>query len=261
MRHISHAGLLAALAVTAAGQGAILDPRSVATFVRELQQAVARDDRGVVSALVRYPLTVFAGGVRIPISDAASLRQNYDVVFSPALKALIAQAAVSGRASSGSIASVNIAADFATIGNEAVRIERAGEGLKITRITLPLAAPAPKGEARGGRQGGRQQERLSVDVGRIQRAGALGPGERDVYLLTALKNRLLEVRITGVSGRDIVARISSVKSRAPLDARAQDGVRTWIGRIPEDGDYRLEVVRLAAGGAPRLDYLMTVSVR
>jgi len=82
-----------------------------------------------------------------------------------------------------------------------------------------------------------------------------------VYLLTVLKNRLLEVRITGVSGRDIVARISSVKSRAPLDARAQDGVRTWIGRIPEDGDYRLEVVRLAAGGAPRLDYLMTVSLR
>ena len=165
MRHISRAGLLAALAVTAAGQGAILDPRSVAIFVRELQQAVARDDRGVVSALVRYPLTVFAGGVRIPISDAASLRQNYDVVFSPALKALIAQAAVSGRASSGSIASVNIAADFATIGNEAVRIERAGEGLKITRITLPLAAPSAKGAARGGRQGGRQQERLSVDVG------------------------------------------------------------------------------------------------
>ena len=95
---------------------------------------------------------------------------------------------------------------------------------------------------------------LAIDSEHSSRVSALERSLRS-------RNRLLEVRITGVSGRDIVARISSVKSRAPLDARAQDGVRTWIGRIPEDGDYRLEVVRLAAGGAPRLDYLMTVSLR
>jgi hypothetical protein len=58
-------------------------------FLRDLQRAVARDDRAAVSALVQYPLTVFAGGIRIPIVDAEALRQNYDVVFSPALKTLI----------------------------------------------------------------------------------------------------------------------------------------------------------------------------
>jgi len=260
--HWSCVGFLVTVAaVSAAGQRAALDAGSVAAFVRELQQAVRRDDRTAVSALVRYPLTVFAGGVRIPITDAASLRQNYDVVFSPGLKSLIAQAAVSPGASSGSAASVLITPESAAIGVSAVRIERVGESLKITGITVPLTAPPAEGEPRGGRRGGRSPERLTVDVGRIQRAGALAPGERDVYLLSAQKNRLLDVRITGVNGRDIVARISSVKSRAPIDARAQEGVRTWIGRIPDDGDYRIDVVRVAAGGAPRLDYLMTVSVR
>ena len=90
---------------------------------------------------------------------------------------------------------------------------------------------------------------------------SLARGERDAYLLSATKNQLLEVRINGVSGRDVVARITGIKSSAPIDARARDGVRTWIGRIPEDGDYRIDVVRLANDGASELSYLMVVSLR
>jgi hypothetical protein len=258
---IARVGFFAVLAVTPSGQPSALNPPSVAMFLRELQRAVARDDRAAVSALVQYPLTVSAGGVRIPISDPASLRQNYEAVFSPPLKSLIAQATVPPRRSSTPSASVVITADFATIGEEAVRIARIGDGLKITKITVPLAAPTVESGAGVSRRGSREPEKLLVDVGRIQRAGALGGGERDVYLLSAQKNRLLEVRITGVSGRDIVARISSVKTRAPIDARTGEGMRTWIGRIPDAGDYRIEVVRPAPGGAPRLDYLMVVSVR
>jgi hypothetical protein len=82
-----------------------------------------------------------------------------------------------------------------------------------------------------------------------------------VYLLSAMKNQLLEVRINGVSGRDIVARISSVSNRQPLDSRAHDGVRTWIGRLPQDGDYRIDVVRLATAGDSLLPYVMVVSVQ
>jgi hypothetical protein len=259
--HVACVGCLAVFVITAGGQRPAIDARSVAAFVGELQQAVGRDDRAAVSALVRYPLTVFAGGVRIPITDPGSLRQNYDVVFSPALKSVIAQAAVSARGSAASSASVIIAPDSTTIGADAIRIERVGEGLKITRITVPLTAPAAEGEPRAGRRGSRPPDKLSLEIGRIQRAGALAAGERDVYVLTVQKNRLLDVRITGVNGRDIVVRISNVKSRAPIDARAQEGVRTWIGRVPEDGDYRIEVVRLASGGAPRLEYLIAVSVR
>ena len=37
--------------------------------------------------------------------------------------------------------------------------------------------------------------------------------------------------------------------------------RTWIGRLPADGDYRIEVVRLARGEPSRLPYLIVVSTR
>jgi hypothetical protein len=127
-------------------------------------------------------------------------------------------------------------------------------------MTVPLGAASPPPPAAAPRRGARQPQRLFLDVGRIQRAGTLAGGERDTYVLSARKNQLLELRVTGVSGRDIVVRIASARSGAPIDERARDGVRTWIGRLPEDGDYRIEVVRLAPG-AIELPYVFVISMR
>src|SRR5206468_3310174 len=183
-----HLGCVAVIAVTIFIQKSAIDDRSLSQFLREFQRGVARDDRPAVAALVQYPLTVFAGAVRIPISDAPTLLQNYDVVFSAALKTLISQAALTARGGSAAASTVNVTTDAATIGIDAVRIEPVGERLKITRIT-------------------------------------------------------------------------SIKRHAPIDSRARDGVRTWIGRIPEDGEYRIDVVRLAPAAAPRLQYVIIVSMR
>jgi hypothetical protein len=87
------------------------------------------------------------------------------------------------------------------------------------------------------------------------------PGARDAYVVSVKKNQLLEVRIDGVSRRDIVARIINAKNRAPLDARTRDGVRSWTGRVPEDADYHIDVVRLAPAGEPRLPYVIVISMR
>jgi len=38
-------------------------------------------------------------------------------------------------------------------------------------------------------------------------------------------------------------------------------VRTWIGRLPQDGDYRIDVVRLATAGDSLLPYVMVVSMQ
>jgi len=255
-----HLGYVAAFAIMVGVQQPGVDERSAAVFWRDLQRGVARDDRAAVAALIRYPLTVLAGGVRIPMIDNASLLQSYDVVFSPALKALIAEAAIPVAGRPAPRTPVIVTAHLITIGLDAVRIEPVDGKLRITRITMPAAAPSPES---GGAVGGpaRAPERLMLDVGEVRRAGVLASGERDVYLLPAKKNRLLEVRINGVNGRDIVARIVRAQGAAPLDQRARDGVRTWIGRLPDDGDYRIEVVRLAPGGASRLSYVMIVSMR
>ena len=232
------AGLVVAAGVTA--PQSVADERAAAAFLREVQRDVARDDRRALSALVQYPLTVFAGAVRIPIRDADALLQNYDGVFTPAMKAAIAHAT--------SAIDLNV-----------LRIEPVGGALKITR-TVPLGAASPGPPASAGRPAAREPQRLFLDVGRIQRAGTLARGERDTYVLSARKNQLLELRVTGVSGRDIVVRIASAESGAPVDARARDGVRTWIGRLPDDGDYRIDVVRLAAG-ATELPYVFVISMR
>jgi hypothetical protein len=54
---------------------------------------------------------------------------------------------------------------------------------------------------------------------------------------------------------------AAAESGGPLDSRARDGARTWIGRIPDDGDYRIDVVRLAAAGASLLPYVLAISGR
>jgi len=256
-------GVLAiAVAASAAGQRSSLDEGAVLQFVRELQRNLARDDRQAIAARVQYPLTVLVGDVRIPISSAAALIENYELVFTPALKAVVADARPSAGRPAG--ATLSVTADFASIGADAVRIERIGDALKITRIIVPLAVASARDSAGGtGRAAGhdRAPRRLLFGVGQLQRAGALAAGERDAYLIGATKNQLLEVRITGVAGRSVVARMMNANTGKPLDERAQNGVRTWVGRIPEDGEYRIDVVRLTAGGEPRLSYLMTVSKR
>ena len=255
--------LPAIVASMAAAQAPALDERVVAAFVRDLHGHLARDDRAAVAARVRYPLTVFARGVRVPLPDAAALIDRYDAVFSPALKELVAAAALPRERRESAGGSIVVGRRSATIAG-ALLVEPSDGTLKITGITMPLEQPAAEARSRSASatpRGARRQERLAP-VGRpVQRSGALGRGEQHTYVLRAKKNQLLDVRITNVSRRDIVARIVHAKTGAPLDPQTRDGVRTWVGRIPEDGDYRIDVVRLAAGGEQWLPYLISVRLR
>jgi hypothetical protein len=246
--------VFAILLATLLAQPATLDAAAAKLFLRDLQREVARDDRPAVAARIRYPTTVFAGGVRIPIVDAATLIQSYEVVFSPALKDVIAQGAIV------------VSAQVAQIGGEALRLEPVGAALKITRITVPVgnASPtsrtvAPRSPGTSGTSGSTQ--RLGLAVGRMQRTGTLATiGARNSYVFTATKNQLIEIRINGVSGRDVVAHVIRSRTSTPVDSRARRGVRTWIGRLPAEGEYRIEVVRLAPG-ATAMPYVMVVSLQ
>jgi hypothetical protein len=149
--HSRHAGCLAAFTIMVGIQQPGVDERSAAAFLRDLQGRVARDDRAAVASLIRYPLTVLAGGVRIPMTDNASLLQSYDVVFSPALKALIAEAAIPVVGRPAPRTPVIVTAHLVTIGLDAVRIEPIGGELRITRITMPAAAPSPESGGAVGR--------------------------------------------------------------------------------------------------------------
>lgn len=96
--------------------------------------------------------------------------------------------------------------------------------------------------------------RRSVEVSNV-----LASGERESYVLWAGAGRLLEVRIDGVRGRDVIAHVFDARSGAPIDARVKEGVRAWTGRTPSTGDYRIEVARTGSGDPAR--YVLVVSIR
>jgi hypothetical protein len=163
---------------------------------------------------------------------------------------------------------VAITADGVTIGGDAVTIEPVAGRLRITGIHVPLAASAVKPQAGanqptagGGAPHTPAPRRLALSFGRIEHNGILGRGGREAFLIPARKNQTLDARITGVGGRDVVLYLVNSKTRAAVDAKAESGVRTWVGRIPQDGEYRLDVVRLTNRGDARLPYVLIVSLR
>jgi hypothetical protein len=238
------------VAATPPGAGA------VTTFLTELRRAINADDRSAVASLVQFPLVVLAGDLRIPIADRAALLHSYDVVFSPALKNTIAQAGFAGAGRAEPAARVTISETFVTIGSDLIRLQTVGGALKIVRIREPLSGAAVKSSGHTELE----PRRLTLRVGRTQLSGTLAANDHDAYIVTATKNQLIDARITGVTGRDIVVRVANAKTHEPVDPRARDGVRTWTGRVPDDGEYEIDVVRLAAG-EPRLAYVLAISMR
>ena len=130
----------------------------------------------------------------------------------------------------------------------------------MSRIREPEATQAPTAAAKTP-AAPRAPKRIALVVGQTQLSGALGPKDRDLYVIAARKNQLLDVRINGVSGRDVVLHVVNVKSGAPVDQRAKDGVRVWTGRVPDEADYRIEVERTNPSGEPRLAYILVAALR
>src|SRR5262249_13950273 len=61
-------------------------------FIAALQKAVAADDRRKVASMIRYPIVIFAGGRSVLFRTPASLVASYNLIFTPLLKKLIANA-------------------------------------------------------------------------------------------------------------------------------------------------------------------------
>lgn len=243
----------------AAAWQARIDQEEVRRFLRELQRSVASDDRVAVSRLMHYPLTVWAAGVRIPIRDSAALLQYYDAVFASALKDVIARAELPRDGRPAPAIAVRISPSDVVIQANTITIERVGDHLKVTRLSVP---PAPVGRGKAGlpSKPPREPTRIMMGLRTVQLAGFLAEGERDSYVIWADKNQLLEVRISGVRQRDVVARIVRLKTQDPLDARAREGTRTWVGRIPDSGEYRIDVVRVGRGREP-MSYALIMRLR
>jgi hypothetical protein len=208
-------------------------------LLAELQRAVARDDRPAVAAMIRYPITIAASGMRIPITDSAALVRSYDAVFTPEIKAAIR--------------------DGSAIRDKLIQVTSVGGEFKISNVAFRA------GSTSGGttRPAASAPRRLTFGTAPqlAQGTGALAPGGSDAFVAYVEKGKLLEARIDRVRDRDVVLRVLDAKTGKPVDEKAATGARTWIGRVPESGDYRIDVTRPAQTGGPSLPFLLVVRKR
>jgi len=240
--------LLAVLALGWTLAGGPADARSLDRFLADLQAAADHHDRRAVAGMVHYPLKVLASGWVIPVNDRATFVTLFDAFFTEEIRDLIADAAARPRPAK--------VPDVVSLGNGAIRIMRIDGRFRI----IGMMVPPSSGKVRGARRG---TTVVSFPKGQntMGYSGTLAKSEHESYVVRAARNELLEVRVNGVRGRDIVAHIFEESTKTPVDARAADGTRVWTGRVPAAGDYRIDVVRAAPAGDAVLTYTLTVSVR
>lgn len=221
----------------------LVAPASADALLTELQRAVAGNDRQAVAALIQYPITIATAGVRIPIPNAATLVQTYDAVFTPELKAAIA--------------------DRSAVRAGLIRIDAVQGVFKITNLAppfLPRTTEVSKPAAPAAPNGPRRLTFAAVQQ-IAQFSGSVSLGRPDAFVAFVEKGRLLEARIDRVRGLDVVLKALDAVTGKPVDDKAAEGTRTWMGRVPESGDYRIEVTRSPQASGQTLPYMLVVRKR
>jgi hypothetical protein len=235
--------------------GAGLAQRASA-FVTTLAQAMARQDRAAVADLIRYPTAATVGSVNIPLTNRAGFLKVYDGIFTAELRCLVETSAAAG--ASG----IRVEGRGVSFAEGRVQAQDVDGTLKITRINVPpaggAAAPPPS-----------KPRRVTLrSMGKTQFSGRLYGDGVDAYIVSLKKGDVVEARIEKFPGRSAALRVVEQKTGKVLDRpapKASDGTaaapRVWTDTIREDGDYRVEVVRLASYCAPSITYLLTITLK
>jgi hypothetical protein len=237
-------------------------------FLDELKRHVARDNRDEVAEMIQYPILVNAGTLRIPIADSKALLERYDLIFSAELKTAIAQSAFQPPGSPRRRYAAAASSDAMTIAGGYVGAEKINGVFRITRISLanvggdPAANNSSPREPVTARRTPGTPERLTAR-GRMRMAqatGTLAVGETRTYVIWAGQGQMLDVRVDGVQGRDILLRVSNARTGTHIDARAKAGVRRWSGRVSAGADYRIELARGDGAKTAARRYVLVVTV-
>ena len=235
-------------------------------FLTQLQVAVQSDDRNAVAAMIRYPVTISIGGLRVPFADAASVIGRYDDLFNAPLRDSIARA--TARPQPGRTP-VTVTTDRFLIGNSEVEITAVDGVLRITGIVVPefvesgVTSNATPADAL--RRNTRTQEprRIAIRVGSrpTQIPGLLARNATDIFILFLPKGQLAGVRVERVPPGAAAIRVVHARTGAPLGARTSGDGRFVSGRPPEGADYRIEVRRGATEDETPLPYMLSLTLR
>lgn len=219
--------------------------RDAEQFHARLMKALASGNRKQVAELFRYPMQVRVLGLdsrMVAVKDAATMVSMYPLFFGPALRCAIEQDPMGVAAGVLSLAGGSVVAQHTT-----------GE-FRIMRLTVSLEPPRrPK-----------QEPRMVLFVsGRRpkQFAGRLAHDEADTYAVLARSGQLLQARIERFPGRAIQLRVVHQDTARVIKGGLSEFARTWAARLPQDGKYRIEVLRRSPYCDPDVTYLLELSLR
>lgn len=231
------------------------DRASARRMVATLREAAARDDRAALSALMRYPLEVTVGGLRLPVPDRAAFLELYGSIMTAPMKRVINRARVPDQGSGNRAGRVASSGEISF--EDALVIAPVRGDYLVTRLAVPVADNAT------GRGAAASAPRsLTFRVGRpTQVSGSLAAGGRDAYTFHAVQGAFIDARLTGVPGRTVLLRLVHADTGAPLDARAGAGTRVWTGRVGAPTPVRIEVVRQPDSGTETLIYTLSVTLK
>src|SRR5207247_2239204 len=175
-----------------------------------------------------------ASGLAIPRPDAVAFIKMYDLFFVPELRCAITQSGGNGR-SPGATAP-QIIGEGISIGG-LVWAQRVNSRFNITRLTVPPSSePARRAPRTPQRIGFTSRQPV------LQFSGRLARDDVDAYVLWARKDQVLQATIQGFSGHDAEVEVVAATTGAPIERLSRAGARTWSGRVPDTGDYRINVL-------------------
>jgi hypothetical protein len=206
--------------------------------------------------MVRYRLVVDAGGLMIPIVNRATLIQMWDVVFPPEVRCLIEESGIARPGQPSPKYAIRVDAGGVWFGDGRVRADRGADGLKITRMTLPPGFGS-------GLAGKPRQVLFRWGKGSLVYRGRLSADNVDVYLVQARAGDVLNAQLERVSVESASVRVVQQAGNRVLAATGPAGSETrrlWAGRVPENGEYRVEVVRRGAYCDPPVNYQLKVGL-
>jgi hypothetical protein len=220
-------------------------------FTQRLLSAVSHRDIDALAAMLRFPLTVHAGSVTLPIGNREALTKGFETVFTPELGCALERtvAPAGGRAASGD--AVRKEGQGFALGRGALQIQPSGDSFVVTRIDEPAnaAPPAPR----------RPPQRVDLPSGQVQRAGNLAVLGADRYLVGVKAGDGIQARIERFQGRAIGVRIVDAKTGRVLSTGG-DSARVVSATASQAGEVAVDVTRLTFC-EPAVSYLLTLSRR
>ena len=226
------------------------------TFRLQLIDAFAKGDRRAVAGMVRYRLVVDAGGLMIPVTNRATLIEMWNVVFPPEVRCLIEGSGIPRPGQPAPKYAIRIDTGGVSYGDGRVRADRGADGLKITRMTLPPGFGS-------GLAGKPKQVLFRWGKGTAVYRGRLSADNVDVYLVQARAGDVLNAQLERVHVEDASVRVvqhAGNRVLVPTGPAGSEARRLWAGRVPENGEYRVEVVRRGAYCDPAVNYQLKVTL-